>query len=338
MEPFDRSKLGPFGEIHKPVKLLMWQVVIALLPGIAMTLFFFGIGVLVQIFLALSAVVVLDYALALYRKRDGFVGIADGTSAVLAIIVAISLPPYCPWWITVAGSAVASIFGKHIYGGTGQNLFNPAMVGVVFALVCFPSITTYWPIIASASDLTVVGGLNLIFGKGFGALDAVSGATLLEYERTQVSLAVMRSEFSSASFYGVFAERGWEWVNVAYLFGGIFLCVRRVIKLTIPLWFLGTIFAVAAIAHGFDSARYAGPGVHTFAGATMLCAFFVATDPVSSPTGRVATIIYSVLLAISVFWFRHHSAYPDGVAFSVILLNALVPLLDRLFPRQIYGH
>ena len=328
----------PFKVSQQPLATLMWQVIIALVPGIFATFLFFGIGVLIQIFLALATVMLVDYSIRfIYQEHPKF-DVKDGTSAVLAIIVAISLPPYCPWWITVMSAAVATGLGKQLYGGTGQNLFNPAMVGIVFALVCFPTISTYWPTVASAADITIGDGLALILGQRQHELDAISGATLLEYERTQIALAAMRSEFSESGGYGMFAERGWEWVNIAYLVGGVFLCVRRVIKPTIPVWFLGGIFVLTAIAHGIDGTRFAGPIVHLFSGATILCAFFIATDPVSSPTGRTATIVYAVALAGSVFLFRHYSPYPDGVAFSIILLNALVPLLDRLFAKQIYGH
>ena len=328
----------PFKLSQQPLATLMWQVIVALSPGILLTAILFGIGVLVQLVLALTTVMLVDYIIGIFQAGEITSTIKDGTAAVLAIIVAISLPPYCPWWITVASAAVATGLGKHLYGGTGQNLFNPAMVGIVFALVCFPAISTYWPTISSASDMTVRESLALIFGQRHHDIDAISGATLLEFERTQHLLAVMRSEFSDAGLYGVIAERGWEWVNMTYLFGGIFLCLRRVIKPTVPIWFLGVFFIVTATAHGFDSTRFAGPFVHLFSGATIVCAFFIATDPVSSPTGHLATIIYASLLALSVFLFRHFSAYPDGVAFSIILLNALVPLLDRLLPKQIYGH
>ena len=322
----------------RSVRVLMQQVILGMLPGIGLTWVFFGIGVLVQIALAATCVLLVELIVGRMRGDSPTSGLGDGSWLVLAFIVGVSVPPYCPWTITVWAALVGSLIGKHLYGGTGQNLFNPAMVGIVFVLVCFPNISTYWPSYADARSMSIVEGLALIFTDQGDVIDAISGATLLEFERTQLSLAAMRSEFTGADIYGVFAGRAWEWVNVGYLFGGIYLCVRRVIRITIPLWFLSSLFVFASIAYGYDSEQFAGPLIHWFAGATMLCAFFIATDPVSSPTGQRATAVYAVLLAALVFLFRVNGAYPDGVAFAVVLLNVLVPILDRLLSPQIYGH
>ena len=323
---------------EQTVVRLMRHVALAMLPGIILTLVFFGIGVIVQLVIATVTVALLEILVSHLRGMRAYSGLTDGSWLVLAMIVAVSVPSYCPWTITLTAAIVASLVGKHLFGGTGQNLFNPAMVGIVFVLVCFPNISTFWPGGIADTSISFEQGLSLIFGSANDAVDALTGATLLEYERTQIALAVMRSEFGDADFYGIFAEKSWEWVNLAYLIGGIYLCVRRVIRATIPIWFLGSLLIITSLAHGFDGGRYAGPFVHCFAGATMLCAFFIATDPVSSPGGQRAAAIYAVLLALLVFMLRNYGAYPDGVAFAVILLNALVPMLDRLFSPQIYGH
>lgn len=304
----------------------MWKVVIALCPGIAAEFVLFGFGVLFQIGIALITVAIVELIIARQGKSELFISLRDGTSIVLALIVGIAMPPAAEWWICVIAAAVASVFGKHLYGGTGQNLFNPAMVGVLFTLVCFPGMTSKWPTVMEDSDSQPV------------MVDAVSGATLLEYERTKLSMGEMRSEFGQHSSYGLIAEKGWEWVNVAFLLGGIWLCWQQVISVRIPLYYLATLFIASSIMHGFDPTRFAGPFIQIFSGAAILCAFFVATDPVSSPTGKLASIVYAVMLGLLVYVLRHLGAYPDSVAFSVVLMNALVPLLDRLLPRRIYGH
>jgi Na+-translocating ferredoxin:NAD+ oxidoreductase subunit D len=332
------SSARPFIEQRQSVKVLMWTVVLALLPGVLLNAFFFGIGIFIQLFIALITVVIIDEAIALLRGQKIGNSISDGTAVVLVSIVAISMPTYGHWWMCSMAAGCATIFGKHIYGGTGQNLFNPAMVGVVFALVCFPSISTYWPSGNDVNLLSMTEGLKLIFTPSQMGLDAISGATLLEYERTQLSFAVMRSEFADSALYGLFAERGWEWVNLAYLCGGLWLCFRRVISYVVPVFFLGSLFVCASVMYSIDHTRFAGPLLHCFSGGAMMCAFFVATDPVSSPTGRLAAIVYAVLLGIFVYTFRNIGAYPEAVAFAVLLLNALAPLLDRLCSRQIYGH
>ena len=320
------------------VRYVMAQVIFALFPGIFLTAIIFGLAVLAQLMIAIITVGAAECLASHLRNEPPLEGLHDGAWLVLAFIVAISLPPYCPWFITVMAAACGSLIGKHIFGGTGQNLFNPAMVGIVFVLVCFPKLSTYWPTYNAASSISFREALGLIFAAGEKSVDVVSGATLLEFERTQISLAAMRSEFSDAALYGIFAERGWEWVNLAYLAGGLYLCWRRMIRVTIPLWFLAGLFAVSAFAYGFDSERFAGPLLHWFTGATMLCAFFIATDPVSSPTGKRASIAYALTLAALVFIFRTYGEYPDGVAFAVVLANVLVPIYDRILSPQIYGH
>lgn len=322
----------------RSVDYLMTQVLLAMAPGVVLTSFLFGIGVVIQIVIAASVLGAVECLVSYLRGEALTTGLLDRAWLVLAVILGVSVPPYCPWEITVSGALFAAFVGKHLFGGTGQNLFNPAMVGVVFVLVCFPKISGVWPSLVDAPGISWQTGVAMIFTPKSQMLDAVSGATLLEFERTQIALAAMRSEFEAAPIYGVFAERGWEWVNLAYLIGGIYLCLRRVIRITIPVCFLGSLFVLASIAHGVDSERFAGPFVHWFAGASMLCAFFIATDPVTSPTGRKAAAIYGVLLAVLLFLFRVYGAYPDGVAFAVVLLNVFVPMLDRLFSPQIYGH
>lgn len=243
---------------------------VALLPGIAANVFFFGVGIILQLTVALLTVVASDELLARLKHQEFGNSARDGTSIVLACIVAISMPPYAPWWMCACAVIVANIFGKHIYGGTGQNLFNPAMVGVVFALICFPSLGTYWPNASAAGTLSIGEIIKTFLSLRADIPDTISGATLLEYERTQLSFAVIRSEFSNAQLYGLFAERGWEWVNLAYLIGGLWLCARRVINWLVPIWILVTVFALASICHGIDETRFAGPFIHCFSGAIIL--------------------------------------------------------------------
>ena len=329
---------GLFAGQARSMNALMWTVVIGLFPGIVTNVYFFGIGVLLQISCAIAVVVVTDEAVAKFHNQTQGTSAWDGTAVVLALIVAISIPPYSPWWICAIASIVANIFGKHIYGGTGQNLFNPAMVGVAFALVCFPTLSSYWPNANAIGQMSSVDIFRTFFSLKANFPDAVSGATLLEFERTQISNAMMRGEFSHSQQYGVLAERGWQWVNLAYLGGGLMLCIRRVIPWTIPITLLGTLFVIAMVFNSLDEQRYAGPVFQCFSGAVIVAAFFVATDPVSSPVGQRALIMYAALIACLVFIFRHLGSYPDGVAFAVLLANAVVPLLDKLCSRQIYGH
>lgn len=334
----DYSQVSQFSEPTRSVSALMWAVVLALLPGVVTSIYFFGIGVLLQFSVALIAVLASDELVKKFNQQTDGGSARDGTGVVLASIVAISMPPLAPWWICGASSIVANLLGKHLYGGTGQNFFNPAMVGVLFALICFPTMSAYWPSGSEIGGVTSGEIFRAVFAMQGNLPDAISGATLLEYERTQLSFAIMRSEFTHLPRYGLLAEQGWQWVNLAYFIGGLSLCVRRVIPWVVPTTLLGTVFILASIFHGIDETRYAGPLFHCFSGAIIFCAFFVATDPVSSPTGHRALAVYAMLIGVLIFVFRHAGGYPEGIAFAVILGNGLSPLLDRLFVRQIYGH
>lgn len=202
---------------------------------------------------------------------------------------------------------VASVFAvalaKHAFGGLGHNIFNPAMVGYAVVLVSYPALVTEF--------------------------DAISGATALEQIAHRGATTI--SEIEVIPAFGSFGAAQHEWINFGYLVGGVYLLVFRIVPLVIPLCVLIGMGAVAFLLDGGGSSvSHGSPLFNWFAGGTMLTAFFIATDPVTSPTNRSGLIVYALLIGLLAMLIRKYSSWPDGFAFAVLLCNCFVPLLDRL--------
>lgn len=314
---------SPFLPVAASVSGVMRDVLLALLPGVLLYVALFGWGVLRNIALA-AVTCLLAEALAL-RLRDKPLKpfLLDGSALVTGVLLALTLPPIAPWWIAVVGSLFAMLLGKHVYGGLGYNPFNPAMVGYVALLISFPVQMTAWP------------ALRPLWGN---LPDAISGATVLDHVRTQLGLQRTLTEISGDAPLGLAAGTGWEWIALAWLAGGAFMLWRKTIRWQIPV---GMLLGIAIIAGAFwlyDSDRYASPLFHWFAGATMLGAFFIATDPVSAATTPRGRLVYGILIGAIVYVIRTWGGYPDGVAFAVLLLNICAPTIDRYTQPRVYGH
>ena len=326
---------SPFVHQARDVRWLMWQVVIALAPAVVAAFLILGTGVLIQLAIACAAAAAGEWIAATLRGREPMHGIVDGSAFVMALIIALALPPYVHWSITASATLCASLIGKHAFGSTGHNVFNPAMVGYVFALVCWPRATNEWPLSPGGDFIGPFEAVKVIlFGTGF---DAVSGATALDHLRSNLMLMRMRSEFDAEPVYGVVAGSGYEWIALAYLLGGLWLCWRGVVALRTPLAFCVALALAAGVMNIVDSDRYAGPLFHLFAGGTMLAAFFVVTDPVTSPTSARGLVIFAAAVAILTYILRVIGPYPDGIAFAVLILNAMAPLIDRFTVPARYG-
>jgi electron transport complex protein RnfD len=319
------------------VAWIMRQVVLALVPAVAVYVWLFGFGVGVQLGLAIATAIACEIA-ALWMRGLAWRGaLADGSVIVLACLLALALPPYAPWPIVVIGTAVAVLLGKHAFGGLGHNVFNPAMVGYVFILLCFPLALSVWP---EAARLTNYPGpfdsLAVVLWQA-PVLDGVSGATVLDHVKTEAALMRMMSEIESDRVFGLVAGPGWEWINAAYLLGGIWLLWRRVITWRLPAGFVAGLAFAALAAHIADPELHRGAMFHLFAGGAMLAAFFIVTDPVSSATTPRGMLIFGAGVGVLTLVIREWGPYPDGVAFAVVTMNALSPLIDRLTQPRLYG-
>jgi electron transport complex protein RnfD len=223
------------------------------------------------------------------------------------------------------------LFGKHLYGGLGHNPFNPAMVGYAALIVSFPLLMSHWPSPGAAPAWIDVINVKFspLLSSATGSVDMLSGATALDSFKFRGALTIAEAWQADAGF-GVFAGIGWEWINGGFLLGGIYLLATRVIPPMAPLGMLAGLTICAVLFYDSGSSQSLGsPLFHLFSGATMLGAFFIVTDPVSSPDTKRGLWLFGLGVGVIVFIIRSIGAYPDGVAFAVLLMNALVPLLDN---------
>ncbi len=317
---------------------IMLRVCAALTPGLICYIWFFGFGVLFQCLLAVAFALLLETAMLRLRGREVRVFLADGSVTVTALLFALTITPFTPWWINLIGVGFAVVFAKHLFGGLGHNPFNPAMAGYVFVLLCFPVVMTVWP--AASHTGTSVGTtfyLQSIFAGGPAGFDALTGATPMGHLQSKLSAMNMISEIRAGPLFGKFGGYGWEWINLGFLLGGLALVFLRIIHWQIPLAMLGGLFAISLVFNLYDPEVYASPLFHLFSGGTMLGAFFIATDPVtaaSTPRGR---IIYAAGIGIVAWLIRCFGAYPDGIAFAVLIGNAFAPLIDHLTRPPVLG-
>lgn len=323
----------------------MRQVLYALAPAAVAYAYFFGPGLLINMVIAaLTAFATETLALRL-RGRPLRLFLSDGSAAVTAVLLAFCLPPLTPWWVTVTAVVFAVGVAKHLYGGLGFNLFNPAMAGYVVALAAFPAEMTVWlpPHIGDIDyhALSLAETLHYTATGSFPAgveADAVTQATPLTIVQTELRLMHTMSEISTNPVFGDFGGRGWEWIGNFLTFGGLWLLYRGIIRWQIPCAMLVALLVPALLHHLADAETGPSPLFHLYAGGTLLGAFFIATDPVSSAiTGR-GRLIYGAGIGLLTFVLRTWGKLPDGVAFAVLLMNATVPLIDRYTRPRVYGH
>ncbi|MGE0383821.1 MAG: RnfABCDGE type electron transport complex subunit D [Gammaproteobacteria bacterium] len=310
---------------------LMRTVLIALVPAAVAAVAYRGVGAAVQIALAVLAALAAE-ALAL-RLRGVPVRpvLSDGSVLLTAVLLALALPPAGPWWLAPVGTAFAVLLVKHAFGGLGANLFNPAMAGVALLLAVFPAQMSRWP----ASPPQAGTQLAAVFGTD--GVDAVSGATALAQARTALRGMRMLSELEPAQAWGRIGAAGEEWVNLAFLIGGLWLLWRRAIGWRIPAGVLVAIAVPAALAHGADPDRFLPAMFHLFSGATMAAAFFIATDPVTAPSTPRGMLVFGAGVGALIWSLRTWGAHPDGVAFAVLAMNALAPLIERGTAPRVLG-
>ncbi|MGA9666814.1 MAG: electron transport complex subunit RsxD [Gallionella sp.] len=324
------------------VSAIMLKVLLALLPGIALYVWYFGPAILVSITLASLTALGTEALMLKMRNRPIAPFLRDNSALLTAWLLALSIPPLAPWWLIVVGTAFAIAIAKHLYGGLGNNLFNPAMVGYAVLIISFPAQMTHWvaPHGLSLPALGFSQQLDYIF---LGVLpdqttmDALTMATPLDNLKTHLHLDQPIGQILDMPIYGQLAGHGSEMVALGFLLGGMYLLYSRIISWHIPVAFLGTLFVIAAIFHVIDPAHYAGPLFHWFAGAAMLGAFFILTDPVSSPTTNKGQLIFAGGAALLTYLIRVFGGFPDGVAFATLLMNICVPLIVLYTQPPVFG-
>lgn len=335
---------------------IMRLVLLFTLPGIATQIYFFGWGTLIHLLLAITVALVAEACILEVRKKNIEHALKDNSAIVTALLLAVAIPPFSPWWITVVGTIFAIVIAKQLYGGLGQNIFNPAMVAYVVLLISFPVQMTAWsPTVFSAEvSQNFADAWSIVFTQfsvdGYSieqmraGVDGHTMATPLDHLKTSLTNGLTLSEaqqsavyIQSAGMLNGFGE-GWFWVNFAYLIGGLALLQVRVINWHLPFSMLAGLFIAAMLFYLVDSDRYASPLFHLFSGGTMLAAFFIVTDPVTAATSNKGRIYYGLSIGFLIYAIRTWGNYPDAVAFAVLLLNMAVPFIDYYTVPRTYGH
>lgn len=328
------TSLGaPHIHSHHSVSEVMRYTIISLVPGIIASIWVLGWGMLIHCVMAIVFAILFETLILVLRKRPLQSFIFDGSAIITALLFALAITPFAPWWVTLCGIFFAIVFAKHLYGGLGYNIFNPAMAGYAFVLVSFPAELNYWPMINHDANLHQT--IAILFDRLTDAdMDGLSGATPLTFSKLKISSMAMLSEFSNIPLFGL---KGWGWINLAFLVGGCCLIIKGIIKWQIPVIILFTVFVLSIIFHNYDPERYVSATFYLFTGGTFLAAFFIATDPVTSATTPLGKIIYAAGIGIFIYTIRTWGNYPDGIAFSVLFMNAMVPLIDYMTRPKVFG-
>lgn len=303
----------------------MGLVLLACLPGLLALLWLHGWGMLLNLLLSATAALLCEAVLAALRGQALSTALGDGSALVTAVLLAAALPTLAPWWLPVVAASVAIGFGKQAFGGVGRNPFNPAMVGYAFVLLSFPLQMNHWP----GQPPGLLDSLQQVFTGGE-QIDAWARPTLLDGLRHNRSLTI-EELFASHPGFGNIGGRGSEWVNLAFLLGGLFLLQRNVISWHAPLGLLTGLFVFSLLGwNGSGSDSNGSPLLHLFSGSTMLAAFFIATEPVSGPRNERARLYFGLGAGLLIYLIRTWGSYPDGTAFAVLLMNLMAPTLERL--------
>ena len=334
---------SPYISNAPSVGSIMFKVLLALVPCIIAYVWAFGGGILVTIALATATALAAEAVMLKIRKRPIQPFLMDYSAVVTAWLLALAIPPLSPWWMIVVGTLFSIVIAKQLYGGLGYNPFNPAMIGYAVLLISFPILMTKWPaaLQLAQTKLGFADQLQFIFSGLLPQnvqMDAVTSATPLDYLKTQLMLKHEVASIKQAPIFGALGATGGEYVTGAYLLGGLYLCQQKIITWHLPTAFLGALALISGVFWVIDPSHFTSPLFHLFSGASMMCAFFIITDPVSGPTTPNGKLYFAAGVGIITYLIRVYGGYPDGVAFAVIFMNICVPLIDMYTQPRVFGH
>ena len=319
----DRLIVSPSPHLHTKTstKSLMRDVVIALLPVVVVSVLFYGWSELLVLGVSVASCVLLEFLITKYLLEKSCT-IGDWSAVITGILLALNLPATTPWWVVLIGAVVAIGVAKMTFGGLGQNLFNPALVGRVFLLISFPTYMTDW---------TKPAGF-----LSNGLTDAYSGATPLGIVKGGGVAAVEGMDYLDTLFFNIGGSAG-ELSGIALLIGFVYLLARKVIRPYITLSIWATVAIFSGIFWAVNPAEYTGPLFNLLTGGMLLGSIFMATDYVTSPMSNLGGVVFGVGIGVITMLIRYFGAYPEGMSFAILIMNSVVPLLNRWFHTKKYG-
>ena len=313
--------VSPSPHIHGPksTRSLMTDVIIALAPAMLVSVWYFGVSAITLLVTGVVSCVAVEYLIQrfLMKKEPS---VKDCSAIVTGILLALNMPPAAPWWLVVIGSVVAIGIAKMTFGGIGQNLFNPALVGRVFLLISFPVAMTNWGPV-----------------QGFvGNADAVTGATPLGLAKEGGVAAVSSLDYLDMLYMNIGGSAG-ELSAIAIIIGFIYLLARKVIRphITLSIWI--TVFVFSGIMWLADPSVYTDPVFNLLTGGILLGSVFMATDYVTSPMSTAGGIVFGIGIGLITMLIRYFGSYPEGVSFAILIMNSTVPLINKAFRNKKYG-
>jgi electron transport complex protein RnfD len=299
----------------------MRDVVIALIPAVVVSVLFYGWSELLVLGVSVASCVLLEYLITKYLLK-GACTIGDWSAVITGVLLALNLPSTTPWWVVLIGAVVAIGVAKMTFGGLGQNLFNPAIVGRVFLLISFPTYMTDW---------TKPAGFI-----GNALADGYTGATPLGIAKGGGVAAIEGLDYMDMLFFNIGGSAG-ELSAIALLLGFAYLLIRRVIRPYITLSILGTVAVFSGIFWAINPAEYTDPIFNLLTGGLLLGSIFMATDYVTSPMSNWGGVVFGVGIGLITMLIRYFGAYPEGVSFAILIMNSVVPLLNKWFHTKKYG-
>ena len=318
--------VSPSPHIHSDdsTQKIMYRVVYAMIPALAWSVFVFGLDALRVTLIAVAACLAFEYIIQKYLLKIKPV-ITDGSALITGILLAFNVPSNLPWWIIVVGSLVSVGIAKLSFGGLGNNIFNPALVGRIFMLISFPVQMTSWPVNARSG------------------IDAVTSATPLSIIKEGISNGTPISEITQklpTTFDMLLGNIGGSLGEISALLlivGGLYMLWKKVITWHIPVSIILTVAVVAAIFWMINPTTYINPVYHVLTGGLMLGAIFMATDMVTSPMNPKGQIIYGVGIGLITISIRMFGAYPEGISFAILIMNAVTPLINTYVKPKRFG-
>lgn len=334
---------GPFTHKNNSVQNVMAMVLLALLPATAYNLYLFGWPAIFLFAITIASCVLVEAACLKLGGKPVMKTLSDNSAVLTGWLMAASLPPWAPWWVGLLGAIFAIAITKHAFGGLGQNVFNPAMVGRTVMLISFPVVMTAWVAphpLFSADAPSFSESISITFGH---MPDAMASASTLGHIKTELSRGIPVTESMAQvpdlmdMALGNRAGSLGETTLLLILFGGLFLMAKRIISWHIPVSMIGSLFLIAELFHLINPAHFASGTFHLVSGATFLGAFFIASDYVTAPVTKPGQLIFGAGVGLLTWCIRNFAGYPEGVAFAVLLMNSLSPIIDQYTRPRIFG-